>query len=136
MKTFYVGVKAVIVKDGKVLLLRTNPEHEGRGARWEAAGGRIDGDETFQQTLTRELREELPNIQNIQIGDLVDVRRIHRDIWGTKSLTLIYFMVEADFAGSPELSEEHLEWKWADANQVRELVQDDSQTVFLKALQK
>lgn len=39
MKTFYVGVKGVIVKDGKALILKGG---EGRDF-WEVPGGRIDG---------------------------------------------------------------------------------------------
>ena len=135
MKTFYVGIKGGIVKDGKVLLLRTNPEHEDRGARWEVAGGRIEGNETFEQALTRELGEELPNVRDVKVGNLLDVHRLHKDIWGEKSLVLVYYHVEADFDGEPELSEEHLEWLWADKKTIQKLISDPSQATILKALE-
>lgn len=61
MKTFYVGIKGVIVNDGKVLMLRANAAL-GRRDIWEIPGGRIDDEENIEQTLRRELQEELPNI--------------------------------------------------------------------------
>jgi 8-oxo-dGTP diphosphatase len=134
MKTFYVGIKGVIVRDGKVLLLRTNPDHEDRGARWEVAGGRIEGEETLEQALRRELGEELLNIRDVKIGDLLGVHRLHHDPWEGKSLVLVYYHVTAEFGGDPELSDEHLGWEWADAERVKELINDPSQNTILKAL--
>lgn len=134
MKNFYVGIKGVIVRDGKVLLLKTNPEHEDRGDRWEMPGGRIDGDETVLQTLKRELKEELPNIQNIRAGELLSIYRIQKDIWGDISLVLVYYRVEAEFDGSePKLSEEHLEYKWADQATALELVEDNTKEAIINA---
>ena len=136
MKTFYVGIKGVIVRDGKVLLLRSNPDHEARGERWEMPGGRIDGNESIQETLERELKEELPNIQNIQVGEILSAYRLHKDIWEEKSLTLIFYEVAADFkGGEPALSEEHLEYQWADKASVAKLVEDNTLPAILRALE-
>lgn len=127
MKTFYVGVKGVIVRDGKVLLLRTNANHENRGDRWEMPGGRIDGDEIIEQTLRRELKEELPNIQNVQIGKILSANRIVKDIQGEISLVLVFYRVNAEFdGGEPKLSEEHLEFQWADQATALGLVEDNT----------
>jgi predicted NUDIX family NTP pyrophosphohydrolase len=58
MKQFNVGIKGVVRRqDGAVLLLRKNQDD----AFWDVPGGRIDGDESIEQTLNRELAEELPN---------------------------------------------------------------------------
>lgn len=113
MKTFFVGVKGVVVKDGKVLLLKKSGEE----GFWEVPGGRIDGNETLQETLTRELQEELPNIQNIRINTVLDAYRLHKDIVEDVSLTLIFFEVHADFEGDPQISEEHSEWRWAEKDE-------------------
>lgn len=133
MKTFYVGIKGVIVRDGKVLVLRTNPEHEDRGARWEMAGGRIEGNETFHDALHRELGEELPNIKDVKVGEMLGAHRLHHDVWEDKSLTLIYFLVDADFEGEPKLSQEHLAWVWADEKTLKKLIKDPSLDTILKA---
>lgn len=64
--TFHVGVKAVIVKDAKILLVK----HKVRGT-WNLPGGRIDENESIEQTLRRELKEELGLRSDVVIGDVV-----------------------------------------------------------------
>lgn len=134
MKTFYVGVKGVIVQNGKVLLVRSNPKHEDRGDRWEMPGGRMDDNESIEQTLRRELAEELLNISDIAIGELLGIHRVHKNVKGNISLVLVYFKVTASFDDEPKLSIEHTEYKWADAKIIKQLVSDASQVTLLKAL--
>jgi 8-oxo-dGTP pyrophosphatase MutT (NUDIX family) len=123
MQTFYVGIKGVIIRDDKVLLLRANG---GKGRRdiWEAPGGRIDGDETMQQTLERELHEELANITDIRIGGILHATRLPWIIDGTNSLTLVFFRVSAEFDGDPVISDEHTDWQWCTLEQARELANE------------
>jgi len=123
MKTFYVGIKGVIIRDDKVLILRSNAKN-GRRDMWEIPGGRIDGEETIDQTLIRELHEELPNIRDIHIGEVLDAHRLPWDIDGNNSLTLIFYRVSADFEGDPEISDEHIDWRWATKAEALDLVQD------------
>ena len=132
MKIFYVGIKGVIVKDGKVLLLRAN---KGRGRRdlWEVPGGRIDNQETIFQALTRELKEEVPNIKNIQVHDVLFAHRLPWDIDGHKSLVLIFYRVTANFDGDPQISDEHVDWQWADKATALKLVSKDFHMIIEKA---
>lgn len=58
MKTFGVGVKAVILRDGRVLLLKraaTAPQYAGT---WDLPGGSVEDGETLESALAREVREE------------------------------------------------------------------------------
>lgn len=64
--TFHVGVKAVIVNEGKILLVK----HKVRGT-WNLPGGRIDTDESIEETLRRELKEELGLRFDVVVGDVV-----------------------------------------------------------------
>ncbi len=123
MKTFYVGIKGVIIRDDKVLLLRANG---GKGRRdiWEMPGGRIDDDEVIQQTLTRELHEELANINNITIGRILHATRLPWNIDNTNSLTLIFYQVTADFDGDPVISDEHMDWRWCTLDEALELANE------------
>lgn len=123
MQTFYVGIKGIIIRDDKVLLLRANG---GKGRRdiWEAPGGRIDGEETMSQTLERELHEELTNITGINIGGILHATRLPWIIDGTNSLALVFFRVEADFDGDPQISDEHMDWRWCTLDEARELAND------------
>lgn len=110
MKDFNVGIKGVIIKDNKVLIMKTPI---GTEQFWEMPGGRMDGNETVQETLTRELKEEVPNIQNIKIGGILGAYRVPHDIWPNTGLFLVFYSVRADFDGDPQISEEHSEWEWA-----------------------
>ncbi len=124
MKTFYVGVKGAIVRGSQVLLLKKAGED-----LWEAPGGRIDDDETIHQALERELREEVPNIASIQIGDIIGAHRVPKDIDGNKSLVLIYYVVQADFDGEPELSEEHEDYMWANRDEALQRMVDKREII-------
>lgn len=133
VKTFYVGIKGVIVNDGKLLLLRANKALERRDI-WEMPGGRIDDDETITEALTRELKEEVPNIQNIDIHEILHAHRLHWNIDGDKSLVLIFYRVSAMFADNePQLSNEHVDWQWADKEQALKLVEHSMHPVIYKA---
>lgn len=133
MKKFNVGVKAVIIKDDKVLVVKTNYGDN----FWEVPGGRIDNDETIMETLDRELHEELPNIQNIKVGELVYAHRVDHDIAEDLGLVLLFFRVEAGFTDDkPTLSDEHLDWKWATKEDALSRTIDGSQQGIKAAFAK
>ena len=54
-KKYHIGIKALIVKNGKALVLKD----EGRYPGFDLPGGKIDENESFEQALKRELREEI-----------------------------------------------------------------------------
>jgi 8-oxo-dGTP diphosphatase len=133
MKTFYVGIKGVVVKNSKVLVLRAN-KAQGRRDVWEMPGGRINDDETIEQALVRELTEELPNIKNIKTHEILHAYRLPHDIEGDKSLVLIYYRVTADFEGSkPAISDEHVDWQWTDMDTAIELTEGHNKPALLEA---
>lgn len=49
---YSVSIKGVVVRDGRVLLLKNEREE------WELPGGRIEPDETPEETVAREITEE------------------------------------------------------------------------------
>lgn len=59
---------AIIYQDGKVLLTRRGPGEKLAGF-WEFPGGKIENGETYQECLTREIKEEL-NLQ-IEVGEVL-----------------------------------------------------------------
>jgi 8-oxo-dGTP pyrophosphatase MutT (NUDIX family) len=132
-KLFNVGIKGVIVKDNKVLVLRANAAKERRDI-WEMPGGRINDNETIEQALKRELKEEVPNIKNIKMHELLDVYRLPWDIGNDISLMLIFYSVTADFDGDPQISDEHVDWKWATKEEALKLVTDNCMLSIKKLL--
>lgn len=112
-KKFFVGIKGVITKDDKVLLIKASQEVEGRD-HWEVPGGRIDQNESIQDALLRELQEEVPSIKNVEQHEILYAHRIQHDVKGDISLVLIFYRVSAEFEDNKILlSEEHVDYKWA-----------------------
>ncbi len=62
----YTVTAAVIQREGKLLLAK-RPSSGLLGGMWEFPGGKIEQDESLEQCLTREIREELDSL--IQVGE-------------------------------------------------------------------
>lgn len=108
MKNFFVGVKAVIMQDDKVLILKDSS----RPDFWDVPGGRIDDDETIEQALLRELSEELPSHKNAKIGQLLNAYRVPGSVKDDLGLVLLFYKVDVDIDGEITLSSEHTEYAW------------------------
>jgi 8-oxo-dGTP diphosphatase len=72
----YVGVGAVIVDRGMVLIVRR--KYEPLAGQWSIPGGGVEVGETLEQCVTREIREETG--LEIAVGPVIEVLdRISRD---------------------------------------------------------
>lgn len=107
-RAFHVGIKGVIVSDGRVLLLKR--ENRWSGVFWDVPGGRMEGGEDIEETLRRELREEVPSIGRIEVGELLHAARVPTD--EAIGLVLLYYRVAAEVP-TVELSDEHIGYAWA-----------------------
>lgn len=110
IKNFNIGVKAVITDEDRLLIVK----HRTKGF-WDVPGGRIDDDETIEETLRREIGEELPTASDVEIGDILHARRMPGVTFddGT-GLILIMYRVTAKFPeGEIAVSDEHSEARWA-----------------------
>ncbi|KXK26895.1 MAG: CTP pyrophosphohydrolase [candidate division WS6 bacterium OLB20] len=119
---FYTGVKGIVHKDGRLLLLSC-PDQLGR-SYWDIPGGRIEPDEDISATLLRELAEELPGLTSVQQGPLVHAARMARMLNDGNGLMLLFYLVSGDISNKPELSEEHTGYRWVTREQA-ETVGDD-----------
>lgn len=125
MKSFYVGVKGIIVRDNSILLLKRSKKETSQSFFWDAPGGRIDGEESFEETLNRELREELTNIKDISIERLLHVFRLPFDVQNARGLIFLFFKINADL-GEIVLSEEHEEYRWVHKDEFEEFMKTES----------
>jgi mutator protein MutT len=74
-----VGVGAVIVRDGRALVVRRG--HEPRKGEWSLPGGTVELGETLEDAVRREMKEETG--LDIEVGAIIEVfDRIHRDADG------------------------------------------------------
>lgn len=103
------GVAAVILREGKVLLVKRG--RQPRKGAWSLPGGRVEVGETLHHALQREVREETG--LEVTVGPLLElVELVERDA----DLVLHHFVV-ADYlcmcdAGSPVAGDDAADVAW------------------------
>jgi len=110
----YVGVKALIVKEGRILLLREARYDEGTNeGKWDVPGGRILPEESLSEGLMREVREE--SGLEIRQGDVLSVSETFPVIKGEPShIVRIHYLAEYK-SGEVVLSKDHDVYEWVEA---------------------
>ena len=113
-----VGVKALLRnKEGKYLLIRRSSEkYPEVGARWDIVGGRINPGETLLENLKREIKEEI-NLELKSEPKLVAAQDILR-IEGRHVVRLTFI---GEIEGEPKLDDDHTEFKWFAAEEIKKL---------------
>ena len=85
-----VGVGAVVVRDGKALVIKR--AHEPRKGEWSLPGGLLELGESLQDAVRREIKEETS--LDIDVGPIIETfDRVHRDDHGR----IRYHFVIVDF---------------------------------------
>jgi len=119
---------ALIDADGRVLIAE-RPAGKHLAGRWEFPGGKLGSEESAEQALARELREEL-GIEIAHCEWLLDLAIDH----GDRQLTLHCYVVEA-FSGEPRsLEGQALLWVKADELSQHDILEADQP--FIAALQR
>lgn len=114
---FHLGIKAIIRnKAGEILLLKVNPKklsgtHE---PYWDIPGGRIERGHSVEETLRREVEEELGVNELNNITYITTVLSNIRIPLGTHDvgLLLAIYSCELDPTAALQLSDEHTEMGW------------------------
>lgn len=116
-KLFYIGVKAAIFVDNKCLIVKN--ERSDRPF-WDLPGGRMEEAESVEQTLDRELREELPSLKSYRVERLLGYYP-HRKNWADdRGLFFIVFKVVAE-PFDVRLSGEHTDYRWVRKDELETL---------------
>ena len=87
LKKFYVGLKCLVKDERGFIMVHTDNE----GDYWRIPGGRMDDDESFEETIRREVAEELPGTEIFEVKELQGAFRVLRDVDEDTSLILLYF---------------------------------------------
>jgi 8-oxo-dGTP diphosphatase len=107
-----IAMKAVIVKDDKVLIIR-EAETYGDGTqigRYHMPGGRIEPGEHFEKALRREVREETG--LEIEIDYPLYIGEWHPVIKGVPHQIIAVFSVCTPKSSRVTLSNEHDDYQW------------------------
>src|ERR1700716_2498437 len=99
---FPVSVKGVIIRDGRVILLRNDRDE------WELPGGKLELSESPEQALAREVKEELQ--LTIEPRSIMG-SWVYSIVPGVHVLVLTYGCSESS-RDEAVLSDEHKELKW------------------------
>ncbi len=121
----YIGMKALIVHEGKVLVLREAKYDEGTNmGKWDVPGGRIQPDEPFLEGLTREVLEE--SGLSIVPEEVLGVFETFPTILGEAChIVRVYYQVRSQ-TNVVTLSGDHDQYEWIDPKNYtpREFVND------------
>jgi 8-oxo-dGTP diphosphatase len=114
MKSFYVGIKGVFVKDEKVLILKRQ-DSDGV-VFWDMPGGRINDDEDIENALHRELKEEL-GVTGVLIGEVLTAFRLPNYNRDGHGLMILYYRVSSPVF-TIKLNDEHIDYKWVSRDEL------------------
>lgn len=106
-------VVAALIWDGNRFMACQRPAHKARGLLWEFVGGKVEPQETKQDALIRECKEELA--VTISVGDVfMDVVHEYPDL--TVHLTLFHAKISE---GTPQKLE-HNDIRWITVQEIDE----------------
>lgn len=101
-------VVAALIESGGKLLVCQRRQGQSFELMWEFPGGKQEPGETFEQALTRELREELAI--EARIGEQIHRTRHHYPQM-PEPLELLFFLATADLSRVQNLVFEQIQWR-------------------------
>ncbi len=114
MKTIHVTA-AVIIQDNKILCVQRNEnKYDYISKKWEFPGGKVEESESIEQTILREIQEELNLIIRIN-KFLIRVDHSYPDF------RIIMDTFECEIIDGILTLNEHLDFKWLTLKELRSL---------------
>jgi 8-oxo-dGTP diphosphatase len=109
-------MRGIARKNDEILILKRHPESRTNPNKWELPGGKVDPGEDFDKALIREFNEET-NL-NIELGQFVGA--VQEEFPHKKTIALV---MEVVLLGEIEvkISDEHIDWKWATIEEIKNL---------------
>lgn len=123
MAEFKVALKAIIQKDGKILVLKRSCEEDVFAEMWDIPGGKIEYGEKTVDGIKREVFEET--------GLDVEIEFRPWSLWSfmtpaKERQTVGITLLAKYFGGDVKLSKEHTDYKWIDPSEFADMSADPS----------
>jgi len=112
-KPLGVAVKAIIRKNGKILLLQRSPDSGFDPGLWELPGGKIEYGENLTEALKREVMEEAGLL--IRVGQPVKTWHFIKEPFWVTSISFSCDYISGNVALSPE----HAAYAWIDPKEYK-----------------
>ena len=118
-----------IIKNEKdeILILKRHPKSRTDPEKWELPGGKVEKGEDFDAALVREIKEET-NLDG-SIGDFCEA--VQNDYMHKRTVQIMMYL--KDLTGEVKISDEHIDWMWANIEQMKTL---ELSTSLKKVLEK
>lgn len=135
---FHVGIKALVLNENnEILLLRTNPaDFKGNvPEHWDLPGGRIEGGDSIEETLYKEIEEEL-GTKSIEIIEHFDTFISNMKIPlenETIGLMLVVYKCKLNDTQF-KLNQEHLEYRWIGIKDAKKMLEFKYPQSFIQKL--
>ena len=108
-----VGIAAIIIKDGKVLLHKRKSKHA--HGMWGFPGGHLEFNEDFENSIRREIKEET----NLDVGRIIGPVFVANNIYSNEGKHYVTLFMQAQYTnGEAQIMEpEKCEcWQWFGKN--------------------
>ena len=116
-------VCAIIERDGKIFIAKRAETKKTWPGRFELIGGHVDLNESLEDALKREVKEEI-NV-DIEVGRIVDAFTYTSDTFKVE----ICYLCHLPDGQEPQLNpEDHSEYKWIGPSEISLFEKDDEET--------
>lgn len=138
-KLFYVGIKGLIVSNGKYLLLKASTRNhlEKTEPYWDIPGGRIEEGASAEETLKREVEEEtgISLVTGIRFFTaVISKHEIPLDSGRKAGLVLMVYEAQIPAGSTIKLSPEHTEYDWTDPKEAADRLSNKYPEHFTNSL--
>jgi 8-oxo-dGTP pyrophosphatase MutT (NUDIX family) len=128
-----VGVKGLIFREGRVLLLHRRDDLDLLPGLWDLPGGGVEEGESPEEALVREVREETG--YSVRVGRPVHLWITHSKLRSGEMVTGIIASFECTTRSSrdPQVDhDEHTEFRWVERDAVRRILLPPGQRMAIR----
>lgn len=117
-----IEVAKVLVKndENRFLILQKSDNYEWKAGKWELPGGKIEED--IGEDRVEAARREVKHETGLKVNNLTDVVRVEVEEFKEDKPVVNCWILHSDsFSGEVELSEEHQDYRWVNAEEFKDM---------------